>query len=49
MGKNFFAMSTFRGSLFETDFLGKKIYDKLSGLIWQKNPGTGRGGGSGGV
>jgi len=27
--------------------LGKKIYDKLFGLIWQKNPGTGGGGGSG--
>jgi len=27
-GENFFAMPTLGGSLFETDFLGKKICDK---------------------
>ena len=47
-GKNFFAMPTFRGSLFEVDFLGKKICDKLSGLYSKKTRGTGGGGGSGG-
>ena len=41
-------MPTFTRSLFGLKILGKKIYDKLFGLIWQKNPGTGRGGGSGG-
>ena len=34
-------------SLFQIDFLGKKIYDKLFALYRQKTPGTGRGGGSG--
>ena len=41
-------MATFGRSLFETDFLGKKIYDKLFGLYSKKPPGTGGGGGSGG-
>ena len=47
-GKNFLTMATFGRSLFETDFLGKKIYDKLFGLYSKKPPGTGGGGGSGG-
>ena len=36
-----------RESLFEVDFLGKKICNKLFALYRQKNPGTGGGGGSG--
>ena len=39
----------FGKSLFEIDFLGKKIHDKLFALYSKKPPGTGRGGGSGGV
>lgn len=35
------------GLLFEVEFLGKKICDKLSGLYSKKPPGTGGGGGSG--
>ena len=46
--KKFFGEAYFRESLFQTDFLGKNFIDKLSGLIWQKTPGTGGGGGSGG-
>ena len=34
-------------SLFQIDFFGKKIYDKLFALYRQKTPGTGGGGGSG--
>ena len=37
----------FWGSLFQSDFLGKKICDKLFGLYSKKTRGTGGGGGSG--
>lgn len=49
LGKNFFDRAFFWRSLFKTDFLGKKICNKLFALYRQKTPGTGRGGGSGGV
>lgn len=35
--------------VFWFDFLGKNIFDKLFALYSKKTPGTGRGGGSGGV
>lgn len=42
-------MPTFTRSLFEVKNLGKKIYTELFALYSKKTPGTGRGGGSGGV
>lgn len=44
--EKFFCKAYFRGSLFETDFLGKNIFDKLSGLYSKKPPGSPGGGGS---